>query len=144
MLFFFLYADNTLYVMGGETDHRSLYSVERYDPRVGQWQEMPVMREVNSYCSSAAIGSNIYCCEGLGSCMERFDLRANRWDVINFWEEREFYEIFAVDNKLYSVSGEAIAHYDDMENKWLCEFKFAESREWDTATGLQMVNYLSL
>ncbi|XP_039971010.1 kelch-like protein 2 [Bactrocera tryoni] len=136
--------DNTLYVMGGETDHRSLYSVERYDPRVGQWQEMPAMREVNSYCSSAAIGSHIYCCEGLGSCMERFDLRANRWDVINFWEEREFYEIFVVNNKLYSVSGEAIARYDDMENKWLCEFKFDESREWDTATGLQMGNYLRL
>ncbi|XP_067625273.1 kelch-like protein diablo [Eurosta solidaginis] len=136
--------ENTLYVMGGETDHRSLYSVERLDPRAGQWHEMPPMREVNSYCSSAAIGTYIYCCEGLGSCMERLDLRANRWDVINFWEEREFYEIFAVDEKLYSVSGDSISCYDETENKWQCAFKFPETREWDTAIGLQMVSFLKV
>lgn len=133
--------DQAIYVMGGETDHRSLYTAERFDPRMGYWMELPTMHQVNSYCSSALINNSIYCCEGLGSCMERFDIRANRWEVIDFWEEREFYEIFAVNGNLFSVSGEEISLFDMDIKRWHTAYKFSETHDWDTAVGLQMVSY---
>lgn len=74
--------------MGGETDNKSLFTMERYDPREGMWQELPQLNVVNSYCTSAAINNYIYCCEGLGNSMERFDIRAGKWDVIRFSNER--------------------------------------------------------
>uniref|UniRef100_A0A1B0FDA9 Kelch-like protein diablo n=1 Tax=Glossina morsitans morsitans TaxID=37546 RepID=A0A1B0FDA9_GLOMM len=130
--------ESVLYVMGGENDVRSLRTAERYDPREGRWKDLPPMREVNSFCCSAAIANNIYCCEGLGTCMERFDIRSQRWEVINFWEEREFHEIFTVGSKLYGTSSEAILRYDWDTSRWLNAYEFGYLRDWDTAVAVDM------
>lgn len=126
--------------MGGETDHLSLSSVERYDVRIGQWHRLPSMSTVNSYCTAAVLhDTHIYCCEGLGSAMECFDIRANKWSIINFYKESEFYEIVGVGNNLYSVSGEGLSKYDFNYNEWCLLHTFNEPREWDAVVGLKTI-----
>lgn len=68
--------------MGGENEDHTLYSLERYDPRLGTWDELCSLHQVNSYCSCAVVTNYIYCSEGLGNSMERYDPRNNSWELI--------------------------------------------------------------
>ncbi|XP_055848423.1 kelch-like protein diablo isoform X2 [Episyrphus balteatus] len=136
--------EQSLYVMGGETDQKSLSSVEMFDPRVGIWQSMPRLNVVNSYCTSAVTDNYIYCCEGLGSSMERFDLRSREWEMIEFTSEREFFEIFSIGNDVYSISSEEIARYYPAGNRWENIFYYPFTREWDTALAVELVNESSV
>lgn len=132
--------ERSLYVMGGETDQRSLSSVEMFDPRVGIWESMPRLHIVNSYCTSAITDNYIYCCEGLGNSMERFDLRNREWEIIEFTSEREFFEIFSIGNDIYSISSEEIAKFYPNGNRWENLHYYPFIREWDTAIAVELVN----
>lgn len=58
-----------------------------------------------------------------------------------FYLFREFYEIFSVENDLYSISGEEIAKYASDSNEWVSVYEFPITREWDTAIGMNVMNY---
>lgn len=133
--------ENAFYVMGGEEEVRSWNCLERFDPRENVWQALRPMNDIKGYCSSAVIGANIYCCEGLGMCMERYDVRNNKWEIIDFGEEREFYEIFTVDDQLFSTCGEFIARYDLENSRWSIVHRFPQTRDWDYAVAMPIVNY---
>ncbi|XP_055375391.1 uncharacterized protein LOC129608092 [Condylostylus longicornis] len=130
--------EKCLYVMGGEGNHECLYSMERYDPRIGSWQELSSMNQVNSYCSGAVIDNHIYCTEGLGNALEKYDFRMNTWEIIDLQEEREFYELFTIENELYSISGDFISKYCPLSNDFVEVLQFDETHEWDTAVSLKM------
>ena len=75
--------DNCIYALGGFDSSNYQSSVERFDPRVGNWMPMPCMTSRRSSCGVAAL-DYLYCIGGSDGTMcmssgERFNSRTNSW-----------------------------------------------------------------
>lgn len=132
--------NEVIYVIGGESQRRNLYTMEMYDHREGKWQLLPRTDFVSGYCTATTIDKSIICSEGIANYFEKFDLRSNKWETIRFngLENREIYEMFAYKNELYSTNGEEISKFQFEEKVWETVIKYPDSRDWDTVVAVEV------
>lgn len=55
-----------LYICGGSQGHLPLRLVERYDPVIGKWQDLPSMLDQRSFAMAAALRGRVLVCGGAG------------------------------------------------------------------------------
>ncbi|XGW15055.1 hypothetical protein V3C99_000939 [Haemonchus contortus] len=120
--------DGCLYAVGGVHNHAVLDTVERFDPRVGRWEDVCSMSTPRYNHGSAVLHGQFYAVGGCNenfnhlSSAEKFDLRANKWTpVADMSCSRDALGLAAVNGKLYAIGGfdhSLVEVYDPETNQW--------------------------
>lgn len=82
--------DNCIYAIGGSSDGiNGLKSCERFDERVGKWEQISQMNVGRGYCSAKfGLSEKIYIYGGFDShhilsTAECYDARMDKWELLN-------------------------------------------------------------
>ncbi len=121
--------DGKLFAIGGGNGSR-LSSVERFDPKSGQWQFVSRMRKGRFWHGAAVLNGQIYVCGGFGSggrlrdC-ECYEPERNRWETVAAMNRRRrSFNLVAMNGRLYAVGGRgsgaetSVESYDPNRNEW--------------------------
>lgn len=108
--------ENALYAIGGKNRAVNLKCMQRFDPRVGKWEDL----ESNSYragaYSCAVVYDDIYTTHA--DALQRYNVRSNRWTLIRTQYNRYPDQVFDIDNKLYGLFKDHIGLYVPETGKW--------------------------
>jgi len=145
--------DGQIYVIGGNTGHRRLSSVERYDPRLNQWFPEQSMSRRRSDAAAAVVDSKIYVCGGFDgveptNSVEVFDTYGGTWANLSpMSRRRSGVKAISYHDMIYVVGGwdgtERLASgevYDPCTKKWssLPEMKTPRSNHTVTVLGSKL------
>ncbi len=123
-----------LFVIAGENERGVLNTVERYEPRSGDWQERAQKPTPVTDVRAVTIGQKLYIPGGRRSAdpkdivaaFERYDPRTNRWEKLaDLPQPRSGYGLAALEGKLYLFGGwdgtsyrDEVFAYDPSGNAW--------------------------
>nr|XP_033800236.1 kelch-like protein 41 [Geotrypetes seraphini] len=114
--------NGVIYCLGGKTDDKKCTSrVFMYNPKKGDWKDIPPMRTGRSMCGVTVHKGKIIVAggvteEGLTASVEVFDLATNKWDVLaEFPQERSSIGLISSAGSLYAIGGFAMIQLESKE-----------------------------
>ncbi len=126
--------DGELFAIGGWGGTNRLRSVERFDPKSGQWQFVSPMHKGRYHHGAAVLNGLIYVCGGmvgdknyLQNCerYSQYHKTTNRWETVTAMHKmRSAFNLVMVNGRLYAVGGAqvdaktSVECYDPNRDEW--------------------------
>ncbi|XP_011186847.1 kelch-like protein diablo isoform X1 [Zeugodacus cucurbitae] len=122
--------DDVIYAIGGVSQrYEKLKSVERYDPSIGKWEDVPPMRTPRVGATAVALHGKIYVIGGsfksYQNSMECYDPQINRWRrCADMAETRTWLSATAHKGYIYVLGGmnikylDTVERYDPVYDRW--------------------------
>lgn len=124
--------DNTIYVIGGETEEGPSALVEKYDPQTDTWNQLQDKPTAVSDVSTVVLGEKLYLPGGKladGSptnLLEVYDPRKDTWEhKANMPKAISAYALAAYEGQMYLFGGwdgekvlDTVFRYDPLGNRW--------------------------
>lgn len=108
--------ENSLYTIGGKNRAINLKCMQRFDPRIGKWEEIVSKSYRAGAYSCAVVYNDIY--TTYADALQRYDIRTNRWTLIRTQYNRYPDQVFDIDNKLYGLFKDHIGLYVPETGRW--------------------------
>uniref|UniRef100_A0A8D0L894 Kelch like family member 41 n=1 Tax=Sphenodon punctatus TaxID=8508 RepID=A0A8D0L894_SPHPU len=111
-----------IYCLGGKTDDKKCTNrVFLYNPKKGDWRDLPPMKVARSMFGVAIHKGKIVIAggvteEGLSASVEAYDLATNKWEVMpEFPQERSSISLVELTGSLYAIGGLAMVQLESQE-----------------------------
>ncbi|KAM4626410.1 kelch-like protein 41 [Discoglossus pictus] len=115
-------SNGLVYCIGGKTDDKKCTGrMFVYNPKKGDWKDLPPMRTARSMFGVAVHKGKIYVVggvteEGLTASVEAYDIASNKWDsVAEFPQERSSINMVSLAGSLYAIGGFAMVQLESGE-----------------------------
>ncbi|KAG8559719.1 hypothetical protein GDO81_017428 [Engystomops pustulosus] len=111
-----------IYCLGGKTDDKKCTGrLFVFNPKKGDWKDLPPMRTARSMFGVAVHKDKIYVAggvteEGLTASVEAYDIPTNKWESIpEFPQERSSINLVTSSGSLYAIGGFAMVQLESKE-----------------------------
>ncbi|XP_030065977.1 kelch-like protein 41 [Microcaecilia unicolor] len=114
--------NGVIYCLGGKTDDKKCTNrVFMYNPKKGDWKDIPPMRTGRSMCGVTVHKGKIFVVggvteDGLTASVEVFDTATNKWEgLAEFPQERSSINLVSMAGSLYAIGGFAMIQLESKE-----------------------------
>ncbi|KAM9304863.1 kelch-like protein 41 [Gastrophryne carolinensis] len=111
-----------IYCIGGKTDDKKCTGrMFVFNPKKGDWKDLPPMRTARSMFGVAIHNNKIFIAggvteEGLTASVEAYDIASNKWETITeFPQERSSINLVSLSGSLYAIGGFAMIQLESKE-----------------------------
>ncbi|KAM3916379.1 kelch-like protein 41 [Leptodactylus fuscus] len=111
-----------IYCVGGKTDDKKCTGrMFVFNPKKGEWKDLPPMRTARSMFGIAVHKDKIFVAggvteEGLTASVEAYDIPTNKWETIaEFPQERSSINLVTSSGSLYAIGGFAMVQLESKE-----------------------------
>ncbi|XP_063789780.1 kelch-like protein 41 [Pseudophryne corroboree] len=111
-----------VYCIGGKTDDKKCTGrMFVFNPKKGDWKDLPPMRTARSMFGVAVHKEKIFIVggvtdEGLTASVEAYDITSNKWETIQeFPQERSSINMVSLAGSLYAIGGFAMVQLESQE-----------------------------
>ncbi|KAG8432409.1 hypothetical protein GDO86_016888 [Hymenochirus boettgeri] len=129
-----------VYCLGGKTDdNKCTGRMFVFNPKKGEWKDLPPMRTSRSMFGAAVHKGKIFIAggvteEGLTSSVEAYDIATNKWESLaEFPQERSSINMVSSAGSLYAIGGFAMVQLESKEfapSEVTDVWKFEDDKEW--------------
>ncbi|XP_073401913.1 kelch-like protein 41 [Dendrobates tinctorius] len=111
-----------IYCLGGKTDDKKCTGrLFAFNPKKGEWKDLPPMKTARSMFGVAVHKDKIYVAggvteDGLTAAVEAYDIPTNKWEAIpEFPQERSSINLVTSAGSLYAIGGFAMVQLESKE-----------------------------